>query len=85
MNVLSDLGSLVSKYAGPVLTYVYTMVGLQGANAVGLLPNSLGTASLAAFLPAGVHLAHDVANDIKGLVKDVKAIESAAQDSASAK
>jgi hypothetical protein len=78
MSLLSDAEGLLSKYAGPVLTYVYSLVGLQGANAFGLLGNSVGTAAVASFIPAGVHLVHDVANDLKGLAKDAKAVEAAA-------
>lgn len=81
MNLLTDLGALVSKYAAPLMTYVYSFAGLTAANATGNLSVGLSSGAVAALFPAAVHLAHDIANDIKGVVADAKSVESAAQDS----
>lgn len=65
MSLVNDVLSFVRKYEAPVRTWVYSFAGLVGVNATGELKSSVGTASLAAFGPAVVHLVHEVLSELK--------------------
>jgi hypothetical protein len=64
MTLLSDLEALLSKYAAPLMSYVYSALGLTVANASGATSVSLGQGAGIAGIVAGVHAAHHVAGSL---------------------
>lgn len=86
MSLISDVDGLVRKYASPLVSYVYSLVGLTGAGSLGAGSSSVSTNAVVALGPAVVHLGSDIVNELRGLVKtveaDVKAVEAAAAPAA---
>jgi hypothetical protein len=64
MSLLSDLEALLAKYAAPLLTYVYSVLGLVVADASKVANLSLGQGAGVAGIVAGVHAVHHVANGL---------------------
>lgn len=72
MNLIDDLSALVSKYLGPVASYLATLGLGAGTGAL-----STGSAALLAVVPAVTHLAADAIKDAKAVVA---AVDTVAQD-----
>lgn len=87
MKLLNGVVSLVSSQADHIKVYLYSLLGLSGASAVGVSPLSVSTTALVSLAPAVVSLAHEALGDLGVLVREAKADVAAAesQDAAASK
>lgn len=65
MNLLADLGSLLSRYAKHAEVYIYSLLGSNGYTLAGGDKLSVGSNALLSLSPVIASLAHDILNGLR--------------------